>query len=351
LPHSKSYHFMKPFLIILWIASSCSLTGQNLISDQDSLSKSRFIQFTPVSFTNKFSLNYPPVLTINSGDTVSTETIDAMGYDKNGVKRQKGGNPLTGPFYIANSKPGDVLVITLTKVLLNRPYANTTETFVSRSLPESIIKQLGKTRLVKWNLDVKNGFAFPDTAYEHLSNFKVPLHPFLGCIGVAPSNKKNEELSFFSGTFGGNLDYSRFTQSATIYLPVFHEGAFLYIGDGHALQGDGEIAGNALETSMDVTFTVKVIKNDSMKLTYPIIEDHVYMMAIGLNKSLDKALKIATGGLLDWLQAEYHLSLQEATQVMSTSIEYTIAEIADRDVEIVAKIKKEILKGLKKDSK
>jgi amidase len=195
---------------------------------------------------------------------------------------------------------------------------------------------------------MKNGFASPDSTYEHLQNFRVPLNPFLGCIGVAPFSNKNEALSFFSGTFGGNLDFSRITQSATIYLPVFHDGAFLYIGDGHAAQGDGELAGNALETSMDVEFTVKLISNDTFKITYPRVEDSLYIMAVGLDKSLDNALKIATSGLLDWVQIDYHLSLQEATQVISTSVEYTIAEIADPEVEVVAKIKKEILTGLKK---
>lgn len=303
--------------------------------------------FVPDTFYNSFSLNVPPALTIRSGDTVSTETIDAIGKDKNGVKRQKGGNPLTGPFYIANSIPGDVIAVTLIKTTLNRSYAYTTETFASRSLPKSIIKQMPKGNLAKWNLDVKTGFGSPDSAYEHLRNFKVALHPFLGCIGVAPANKKNTILSFFQGNFGGNLDFSDVKQSAIIYLPVFHEGAFFYIGDAHAVQGDGEIAGNALETSMDVEFTVRLIKSDVLTLTYPRVEDSVHVMAIGVAKEIDDALKIATAGLLDWLQRDFHLSLIEATQVMSTSIEYTIAEIADPEIVVVAKIRKEILKGLK----
>ena len=305
------------------------------------------IVFVPDTFYNSFSLNVPPALTIRSGDTVYTETIDAMGKDKNGVKRQRGGNPLTGPFYIANAAPGDVLAVTLIKTSLNRSYAYTTETFSSRSLPKTIIKQMPKGKLAKWNLDVKAGFASPDSAYEHLQNFKVALHPFLGCIGVAPNNKKNTILSFFQGNFGGNLDFSALKQSATIYLPVFHEGAFFYIGDAHAVQGDGEIAGNALETSMDVEFTIRLIKADVLTLTYPRVEDSVHVMAIGVAKEIDDALKIATAGLLEWLQHDYHLSLIEATQVMSTSIEYTIAEIADPEIVVVAKIRKEILKGLK----
>ena len=330
---------------------SQSMYGQNSSGGTDSLYRPRLIHFTPTSFSNRFSLNRTPVLTINSGDTVSTETIDAFGFDKNGTRRPGGGNPLTGPFYIKNAMAGDVLAITLTKLALNRPYAYTTETFVSRSMPEKINKQFRKFHVVKWKLDIENGLAWPDSSfkpYEHLQNFKVPLEPFLGCIGVAPSNKKNEILSFFQGTFGGNVDYDRVTQSATIYLPVFHNGAYLYIGDAHAVQGDGEIAGNALETSLDVEFTVKLIKKESLQLTYPRIEDAEYIMSMGSSKNLGNALKIASSGLLDWLQKDYRITLQEATQVMSTTIEYTIAEIADPEVVVIAKIKKELLKELKK---
>jgi acetamidase/formamidase len=166
------------------------------------VNRSGFIKFAPVSFSNKFSLNVTPALHIHSGDTVSTETIDAMGRDKNGVKRQAGGNPLTGPFFIEDAKPGDVLKITLIKVSLNRNYAFTSESFVSRSLPDSITRQFKKSRLIKWRLDIENGIGYPDSpvnTYQNLKDFKVPLKPFLGCIGVAPLNKHNEILSFFPG--------------------------------------------------------------------------------------------------------------------------------------------------------
>jgi len=307
------------------------------------------IDFTPTSFSNLFSLNVKPALTIKSGDVIHTETIDAAGFDKHGVKRQKGGNPLTGPFYIEDALAGDMLAVTITKLSLNRSEAFTTESFSSRSVTESIAKQFKKARLVKWKLDTLSGFASikSDTLYEHLNSFKVPLKPFLGCIGVAPLNRKNEILSFFQGDFGGNLDCSFVTQSATVYLPVFHDGAYLYIGDGHAVQGDGEIAGNALETSLDVSFTVKVVKKDRLQLTSPRIEDSAYIMALGVAKKLDDALKIATTDLLQWLQHDYNLTLQETTQVMSTTIEYNIPEVADPKVEVVAKIRKDVFRRLK----
>jgi len=329
---------MKFSLFLSFLSITALTKGQNA-----------HIHFTPSTFSSSFSLNMEPVLKIRPGDTVSTETIDAGGFDKSGVIRHKPGNPLTGPFYIENCAEGDVLAVTITRLALNRSTAFTSESFVSRAVPKTIANEMKKPRLVKWNVDTLTGFAtISDTSYEHLGKFKVPLKPFLGCIGVAPSNNKNEILSFFQGSFGGNLDFARVTQSSTIYLPVFHVGAHLYIGDGHALQGDGEIAGNALETSLNVEFTVRVIKKDVLSLNYPRVEDSTYIMATGFDKSLDEALKMATTGLLEWLQQDYHLSLQEATQVMSTSIEYTIAEIADPQVEVVAKIKKEVLRPLKK---
>ncbi len=307
----------------------------------------KLISFAPASYSNKFSLNVTPVLKINPGDTVRTETIDALGIDKSGVHRAHGGNPLDGPFYIEGAQAGDVLAVTLNKVALNRPYAYTTEAFVSRSMPDSIAKQFKKFNLVKWKLDIENGLASPDSTprvYEHLKNFTIPVKPFLGCIGVAPSNKKNEILSFFEGEFGGNMDFSETGQSAIVYLPVFHDGAYFYIGDGHALEGDGEIAGNALETSLDVEFTVRLIKNKP--INFPRVDNKGYIMAIGAGKSLDNAIKIAGMNLLDWLRTEYSLSTQEATQVLSTSIEYQIGEIADPNVLVVAKLKKEIVKQL-----
>jgi len=339
------------YLFLLLAAALFEISGEAQVNSSTRNPPPKLIQFTPVSFSNLFSLNVPPVLHIQSGDTVSTETIDATGRDKNGTKRQRGGNPLTGPFYIDGSEAGDVLAVTLTKVALNRPYAYTSESFVSRSMPDSISAQYKKTsHLVKWKLDIENKWGWIDssfTPYPHLKEFKVALKPFLGCIGVAPNNRKNEILSFFQGNFGGNLDYSAIAESVTIYLPVLHDGGFFYIGDGHAVQGDGEIAGNALETSLDVDFSVKLIKHGTLSLSYPRAEDSTYIMSIGSAKSLEDAMKIATAGLLSWLQADYRLSVAEGTQVMSTSIEYTIAEVADPEVVVVAKIKKSILSGIK----
>jgi acetamidase/formamidase len=337
----------RKLFLLFFIEISFTACAQHS-ADSNNSSLPRRITFKPETFSNSFSANISPVLRINSGDTIFTETIDASGHDKLGVKRQKGGNPLTGPFYINGSTAWDILKITLYKVSLNRSDAFTTESFSSRSMPDSISKQFKRPQLVKWRLDSKEGVAYPDSSYisshTNLAGYKVPLHPFLGCIGVAPDNNKKEILSFFQGNFGGNLDFSGMTEGSTIYLPVFHEGGFFYVGDGHAVQGDGEIAGNALETSLDVEFSVELIKGGGSNLNSPRVENSQYRMILGTAKTLDEAIKNATYGLMAWLQEDFHLSTQECTQILSTSIEYRVAEIADPEVVMVAKIKKELLK-------
>ena len=159
-------------------------------------------------------------------------------------------------------------------------------------------------KLVKWNLDTINNIAIPAKKYENLSSLKIPLHPFLGSIGVAPPGTNNISSGGF-GSWGGNLDFSAITKSSTLYLPVFHEGALLYLGDGHAAQGDGELNGDALETSLSFAFTVKIIKNEGSQLKYPRVEDMNYIMAFGQAKNLDQALKEATLNLISWLQKDY----------------------------------------------
>src|SRR4029079_16682752 len=127
------YLMMKFFLFLLF-------SGIAILANSQGISPTH-IHFTPTSFSNSFSLNKEPVLRIRPGDTVLTETIDAGGFDKNGVKCQKPGNPLTGPFYIENCSPGDALAVTITKLALNRSTAFTTESFSSRALPKTITKE------------------------------------------------------------------------------------------------------------------------------------------------------------------------------------------------------------------
>lgn len=147
-----------------------------------------------------------------------------------------------------------------------------------------------------------------------------------------------------SGRYGGNRDFNEIVEGATVYLPVSVPGALLYVGDGHALQGDGELNGNALETSMDVEFTVDVIPGK--RVPGPRVESATHLIAMGLAGSLDDAFRGATANMAQWLTEEYKLTLSKVGQVLGTSAEYKVSEVADRNAGMVLKINKERLKLL-----
>ena len=123
-----------------------------------------------------------------------------------------------------------------------------------------------------------------------MKDLKVPLHPMLGCIAVAVGPSDAPPPTGDSGYYGGNMDFNEIAEGATVYLPVINPGALLYFGDGHALQGDGELNGNALETSMDVTVTVDLIQNQ--RTGFPRIETPTQFIALGYSGYLDDALKM-----------------------------------------------------------
>ena len=180
---------------------------------------------------------------------------------------------------------------------------------------------------------------------EHLKDYRVKLQPMLGCVAVAPPDKQTFRSGWL-GSYGGNMDYNSLREGVTLYLPVYQEGALLFVGDGHAAQGDGELTGDALETSMDVEFTVNLIRGQSTG--GPRAENDEYLMAMGIANSLPDAIRQATTQLARWLERDYHLTPNESAVVLGTAIRYDIAELVDPQVNIVAKISKTALAGLAK---
>jgi len=139
------------------------------------------------------------------------------------------------------------------------------------------------------------------------------------------------------------MDFNEIVEGATVYLPIANAGALLYLGDGHAAQGDGELNGNALETSMDVEFTVDVIPGK--RLSGPRVESSTTLMSMGLG-SLDDAFKQATSSMVTWLADDYKLTPSEAAQVLGTAAQYKISEAADRNAGVVLKLDKARLQTL-----
>ncbi|HTZ47723.1 MAG TPA: acetamidase/formamidase family protein [Verrucomicrobiae bacterium] len=301
--------------------------------------------FTPTVFYRQFSPHNKPVLSVNPGDTIHTTTVDAGGNDEKGVPRVMGGNPETGPFYIESAEPGDTLVVHLVRLRLNRDWAMSDDAIVSRGLDSDLaVKMKDAGKVVRWHLDTTSGVASPEKPGEHLANYSVPLKPMLGCVAVAPSVSNAAPNTGDSGNWGGNMDFNEIVEGATIYLPVRVPGALLYVGDGHALQGDGELNGNALETSMDVTLTVDVIHNKHIPGVR--VESPTYIMAMGLDGSLDDAFRDAISNMADWLTSEYNLTPSEVAQVLGSASEIKVSEAADRNAGMVVKISKDRLHNL-----
>lgn len=305
--------------------------------------------FEPTQFEHYFSDGVKPVLHLNPGDTVKTWSVDAGGTDPKGVRRTSGGNPLTGPFYVEGTVPGDALVVHLNRIRLNRDTAISSPLIVNDALDPDYIERRKKVEGydADWKLDHEAGFASLQNPTETMKNYRVPLAPMLGCVGVAPAGGMRYRSGFL-GRFGGNMDYNQVREGVTIYLPVNVPGALLFVGDGHALQGAGELTGNALETSMDIEFTVDFLPSGAPQ--YPRMENNEYLMASGIAGSLDEAFRQATTNLATWLEKTYKLNAAEVSSVLGTSMVYDIAEVVDPQVHVVAKVPKVALTSFKRAS-
>lgn len=302
----------------------------------------RRYEFIPTNYSNLFDPHRTPVLTIWPGDTVQTKTIDSGGVDEHGVTKALFGNPQTGPFFIATAAPGDTLVIRINRLRLNRDYADSLDAIVGRALGARFATQadeLGKP--VRWKLDRERGMASLETPTEHLKDYTIKVRPMLGGLAVAPGFGSAPVSTGDTGRFGGNMDFNEVVEGNIVYLPVQQPGALLYLGDAHALQGDGETSQYALETSMDVEFTVDVIKAKSIAM--PRVESPDQIMVLGQAGSLDEALRSATTGLIQWLQQDYGLTLPECAILLGSAAHYSVPNLAGRSVGVALKLDKSLL--------
>jgi acetamidase/formamidase len=305
--------------------------------------------FEPKQFHRYFSSAIKPALLIHAGDTVRTWAVDAGGRDKEGNQRVAGGNPQTGPFFVEGAVPNDTLVVRLTKVRTNRNWAGSGSSIMRNALdPWSIGEMKWASDFpTRWTLDSAANVAFLEKPTDQLKGFTVPMRPMLGCVAVAPPGEWSIRTTD-SGRFGGNMDYNEIREGTTLYLPVNHLGALLFVGDGHATQGDGELTGDALETSMDIEFTVDVIPGKNFG--HPLAENAEYLISIGIGGSLDQALQQATSGMVRWLERDYGLNANEAAMVLGFAVKYDIVDLVGTQVSIAAKVPKASLTKMAKKS-
>ena len=303
--------------------------------------------FEPTEFHLYFSSKVNPALRIHPGDTVRTWSVDAGGRDKQGTRRSAGGNPQTGPFYIEGATANDTLVVRLTRVRTNRDWAQSGNSVMRNALEPGT---LGNLKFdggfnSRWTLDAVKNVASLEKPTDALKNLTVPLQPMLGCVATAPAGDLSVRTTD-SGRFGGNMDYNQIREGTTLYLPVYHPGALLFLGDGHAAQGDGELTGDALETSMDVEFTVDLIRDRNFG--HPLAENTEFLISIGIGGSLDQALQQATSGMLRWLERDYNLTPSESAMLLGFGVKYDVVDLVGTQVSVAAKLPKSMVGQLMK---
>jgi amidase len=298
------------------------------------------ITFTPTAGVQTFAVR-EPVLRLRPGAIVETRTFSTPGdYYEGGAWPGE-----VGPFFIETATPDDTLVVKILRLRPNR------DTAVSRYSPGGISGVAGdaRTRMLNdplparaftWRLDRQRMVGILDLPNSASRRIEVPLKPMLGRVAVAPAGQEAFG-GLWPGNFGGNLDAADVREGATVYLPVFHNGALFYFGDGHALQGDGEIIGSGLETTMDVTFQFDVIKGK--RIRWPRVEDADHIGVLGSVRPLIDALRIAYVELIEWLVADYGFDKMEAFQVVSQVGEVRVANVVDPNYTVVAKFPKRFL--------
>jgi amidase len=298
--------------------------------------------FIPTVFYNTYSFAHPPALRIKPGDRVVTKTIDAGGVDWNGKSVASGGNPETGPFYVEGAEPGDMLVVSIEKLETNRASAYSSSLLAPYTVdPAAIAARLDRdAKRTTWTIDKARGVARLDQVDLQPGGIELPLKPMLGCIGVAPA-RKEAIATGVPGAFGGNMDYASMGAGVKLMLPVNEPGALLFLGDGHARMGEGEVVGTGLETSMDVEFSVALVKKRA--IGWPRLETETHVMVLGSARPLLEAFQHATTELQKWLMADYGMTERGAQILMGQAAEYEIANVVDPNFTVVAKIRKTLI--------
>src|SRR6185436_12946649 len=227
--------------------------------------------------------------------------------------------------------PGDTLVVTIEKLETNRAMAYSSSLLAPYAVdPAAIASRVDReARRVTWTIDKARGVARLDQA---------EVQP--GGIGVAPA-RKEAISSATPGPFGGNMDYAWMNAGVKLMLPVNEPGALLFLGDAHARQGEGEVVGTGLETSMDVEFSVELVKKKA--IGWPRLETETHVMVLGSARPLLEAFQHATTELQRWLMADYGLTERGAQAFMGQATEYEVANVVDPNFTVVAKIRKALL--------
>ncbi len=316
----------------LLIAATFSLAPVASSRSQDT------VRFTPTVGYPTFAVR-DPVLRIKPGTVLISNTMHGAYYTREG-----GAFPgEVGPFYVEGATTNDMLVVKILRVMPNTGLAaaNVRGTFGGLST-DSRVRLLNEPipdRRYLWELDTVRMVGRTALPESRMQSIEIDLKPMLGRVAVAPRGDE-AFAGLWPGDFGGNMDAPEVREGTTVYLPIFHDGAYLYFGDGHARQGHGEVAGTGLETSMSVTLQVDLVKGK--RIDWPRLEDAQYIMVAGSGRPLIDAFRLAHVELVEWLQ-EYGFGKWDAYALLGQLAESTVANIVDPAYTVVAKFPKRFL--------
>jgi acetamidase/formamidase len=291
-----------------------------------------------------------PALRVASGDRVRVETMVAGGLqrlrlagvteaeipeslqlvERTVTERGPGAHPMSGPIFVEGAAPGDTLEVRILAIEFLHPFGVNAFSPGGGVLPDDY--PYAQLRLLRWRPGADR--------VEFKPGITLPLAPFFGSIGVAPPLLVGRISSRPPGWHGGNLDNKDLIAGSILYLPVHVPGALLSIGDGHALQGDGEVTGTALETSLRGTFELRVRKGQ--RLRWPRAETPTHYIAMGLNEDLDEAARLATREMVDFLMSEKGLSRDEAYMLCSLAADLRVTQAVDATKGVHAMLPKSI---------
>lgn len=293
-------------------------------------------RFAPQRWHNVLAA-LPPELRVASGDTVITRTVDAAGVDGEGVGRAFGPNPMNGPIFVEGAEPGDSLAVDIIRMTPLREQGWTRASLAGNVVDPERVRDLPPRDKADWIIDATAGtvrLAQPVPGLEHLV---LPFEPMIGCFGVAPAQGQAISTAT-SAENGGNMDYRGCRPGSRLYFPVAEPGALFFLGDCHAIQGDGEIVGTGVETAMEVEVRLSVIK--SWPQRWPRGETESAIFTLGNARPLDQALQHATTEMLDWLTRGYGLSPVAASHLLGQVVRYEVGNVFDPAYTMVCLIEK-----------
>ncbi|HXD52982.1 MAG TPA: acetamidase/formamidase family protein [Burkholderiales bacterium] len=299
-----------------------------------------------------------PVLRVRSGQTISMDTLSHQGvnngmdprqffaaggiaaeevlpdaleiYNKAEHPPKSGAHVLTGPIFIEDAQPGDMLEVRVRDLKFRVPYGVNNSNKGTGVLPDIHSKVYPK--IIRFDLQRRVALFAP--------GIEVPLVPFMGIMAVMPPTPLANTRP--PGIYGGNMDFNRLTTGSSLYLPVHQAGALFYTGDSHAVQGDGEINGTAIEASLTPVLQFVLHKNAGRTMKWPRAEDANNYYVMGMDRDLDLALKEAAQETIKFLQAERGLSAEDAYSLASIAVNYVVAEAVDDVLMVYGEIPKKI---------